>query len=126
MNKLSIEEMEIGGMYGLCLIFWIGAWAIPVGISTSILWSLTGAGYSKLYRRLCCPVILAIAMVIHSHSLIPFISVPLQWGALSLGYGEIDVNDSTGSWLGRHFGKWTRVVWFGILAVAMIPLVIGG
>lgn len=128
--KLLWQDLLIGFIYGLVSYFAIGYWCLLLAGATSILWALGGAGWlgSILWRRLGCPIVLTSAFLFtdmagHDHWL-KIITLPMQFGAFSLGYG-LPSNYypyDQGSWLGKIFGKWTRVVWFSILAVAMTPL----
>jgi hypothetical protein len=124
--NLNKEELVIGYVYGLISCFAIGALGILVACLTTFLWALTGSESKynwKIWRRLVNPWILAMCFVIAHHSWIPLLSIPLSWGTMSLGYGISDsYSDDEGSWLGRKFGSWTRAVWFGLLALTMIPL----
>ena len=72
------------------------AWAaIPI---CAFLWAWTGAGASKLWRRLVVPLIWAACLM----DLRAFLIVPVAFGFLSLGYGIPDDTDE-GSFLGRFF-----------------------
>ena len=79
---------------------------------------------SNAWRRVGCPLVMALAFLgLHGHLLAVAISGGLQYGAMSIGYGTPSTQPpDAGSWLGRKFGENTRLVWFGILALAMIPL----
>ena len=103
MNK---EELLIGFIFGLCFYPVIGLWSIGLAFVSSILWALTGSGKSKLYRRLLIPIIASCLVYLSIKNWHIAISVPLAYGALSLGYGIPD-NTDDGSLIGRFWFKIT-------------------
>lgn len=103
--KLNKQELVIGFLYHIIFLYW-SLWVIPTAFVSSYLWALSGEGQSKIYRRLGCPLLLAIALFLELHNNALFIAVPIAFGFLSLGYGIPDSTDE-GSWLGRFFLKLT-------------------
>ena len=127
--KLNAEELTIGGVFGLCfwpLIHWL---AFPVALCTSLCWAMTGAGMSKLYRRLCVPSIAAVAVLLVTHNVKILLAIPMAFGVLSMGYGIPDQTDK-GSWLGREWlhitqdpfwaNFWTRLTIYVLLAACYV------
>lgn len=131
--KLNHEELLIGFIVGICSWLVIGFWAIPVALVTSFFWAYTGAGASKLYRRLGVPVVISSVCAYFAHTWIPLISVPLAFGVLSIGYGIPTTQPvDEGSWLGRICFGWAngsekladlycRGIIYILLALAFIP-----
>ena len=128
------EDFIAGFAVGQVTMFVWGAWSLAVGVVSGILWVGGGQGWyqTKAWRRVGVPIAVCLPFALSGHLAGSAISFSLQFGAQSLGYGEQDtdrfddagitrINDP-GSWLGRIFGKLTRIVWYLILAVAMIPL----
>ena len=130
MKQLNAEEYLIGSFFSLVFIPVIGMWAVLLAPLQGLLWSLSGAGYSKLFRRLLVPAIPIVVIVIQTGYLGIIFSLPLAFGVLSLGYGIQDSTDK-GSWLGRfwyekypeHANFLTRFTIYFLLAVSYyIPL----
>jgi len=80
--KLNKQELIIGFIYGLVTYFAVGIYCISIAYVTAYFWALTGAGESKLFRRLFNPLILAWCFIFAHHSIVPAISIPLQWGGV--------------------------------------------
>lgn len=124
--KLSFEDFFTGYIYGIASAFMIDwRWAIFVACLSGLLWALGGAGWLGLngWRRFGCPLVLFVACKWHNPSVWPYIGLWLSFAALHIGYGLPSAQPpDAGSWLGRTFGKWTRVVWFVILALATAPM----
>lgn len=107
--KLNKEELLIGFIVGICSWVVISFWAIPVALVTSFFWAYTGAGASKLYRRLGVPALISTACAITTHSWIPLISILPAFGVLSIGYGIPTTQPfDEGSWLGRICFGWAK------------------
>ncbi len=123
--RAIIEDLLAGFIIGLSTWFVIGPWSILIACSTALLWMAGGRGYlsTNLWRRVGVSFIISTTFAVAKHSFIPIISFPLMWGSMAIGYGVPSTQPpDEGSWLGRIFGRWTRVVWYLILGVAMIPL----
>lgn len=104
---LNKEELATGFVFGIC--FWpiIGPLTLLVGTICSFLWALTGSGKSKLYRRLGVPLVPCAAIYLMTYNWHIWISLPLAYGVLSLGYGIPSTQPpDSGSTLGRF---WYRV-----------------
>lgn len=125
------EEFSVGAMFGIAPVFIIGWLAIPSAIICSLFWRLTGAGYSKLFRRLGVPLIIAIEMLVATHSPLALIATAM-FGPLALGYGIPDATDK-GSKLGAFFFRLvkgnekmadflTRLVIGFICALTILPM----
>lgn len=92
----------IGAIVGGLSAIKVGWLALAIAPITSFLWAYTGAGASKLYRRLGVPVLISVACTISVHNLVPLLSIPLAFGVLSIGYGIPSTQPpDEGSWLGR-------------------------
>jgi len=126
MNTAEKEDLIQGACYGLISTLAIGWWGLAIAHLTATLWYLGGRGWlgTNTWRRIGCPLVLCLSFMTHGFSWWIVASFFVQWGALSIGYGIPDVNDPEGSWLGRMFGKYTRLVWCGLVLLAMIPLFI--
>lgn len=104
MKKLNLEELLIGGLFGLLMVVFIGLWALVLSPICALFWALSGAGYSKLFRRLGCPLLACLAIYLVHHQLLIWISLPLSFGVLSIGYGIPSTQPpDTGSSLGRFW-----------------------
>ncbi len=125
----------MGLFFGLFLAvhnLWI---TLLSGLICGILWALSGAGYSKLFRRLGCPFVLLLGHVLFYKSFIPFVSLLPIFGVLSLGYGIPSTQPpDEGSTLGRFFYKLTkkdeflaniltRLTIFLLVVFSLVPLV---
>lgn len=132
-NKLNKSELIVGAIFGLCFypfVHWVALTTAPL---TAVLWALSGAGHSKLYRRLGVPLAASTALFVVKGSPSVFVSVPIAFAVLCLGYGIPDQTDE-GSWLGREWlhitldpfwaNIWTRATIYALLACAFIPAVI--
>lgn len=131
--NLNKEELIIGFIVGISSWLVIGFWAIPVSLVTSFFWAYTGAGASKLYRRLGVPALISGVCSVVTHSWIPLISILPAFGVLSIGYGIPSTQPPDGgSWLGRLC--WTyagfdekraelycRTIIYVLLALTFIP-----
>ena len=109
--KLNREELIYGFCYVSLFLYWIGYWAIPFALLSSFLWALSGSEYKinhKLFRRLGCPLCIAIPLVITTGKWIVLLGVAPAFGALTLGYGIPSLNPpDEGSLLGRFYNKIT-------------------
>lgn len=101
-----------------------GVWSLAVGVVSGILWVGGGQGWlkTKAWRRIGVPMAVCLPFALSEHLLDFVISFPLQCGVQCIGYGVPDINDSEGSWLGRRFGKWARIVWFLLMGLSLVPL----
>lgn len=101
--RLNKEELIIGAVYPLLLtpISTLAMLACPI---SAFLWAYSGAGASKLWRRLAIPTFLSILIFFHRHNGQVFYAVPIAFAFLSIGYGIPSKNDS-GSTLGKFFYK---------------------
>lgn len=128
---MNRNEMVWGAVYALAFIFKIGWVVLFLAPLCAFLWALTGAGYSKLYRRLLVPSIISVTACVILHSWIPMYSIPLNFAVLSLGYGIPDTSD-TGSLLGAliymisatHAELITRSVIVVLLILANLPTIL--
>lgn len=104
--KLNGNELLIGGIYGLCFIFLIGYWAIPVAISSSILWAI-GGRFGHKYRVFGVPICSYGAVISVTHNWWAIVPGVLTGAILSIGYGIPDVIPpfDEGSALGRFWFK---------------------
>jgi hypothetical protein len=85
----------------------IGLWVVPLAIATSFLWALTGSASKynyKLWRRLLVPALACLAVYLVTHNWHIWLSLPLAFGILSIGYGIPDSTDE-GSALGKFWYK---------------------
>ena len=122
--RAILLDMLYGFLYGLVSCVVLGWLGVLVAIVTSLLWCMGGIGVLgyNLWRRIGCPLMLAGSFALADHSLIPVVSGLMQYGAFCIGYGRPSTQPyDKGSWLGRTFA-YPKLVWFGILAVAMVPL----
>ena len=120
-----LEDFIAGFAVGQVTMFVIGAWSLLLGAITGLLWVAGGRGWlgTNLWRRVGISFIISTTFAVAKHSFLPLIAFPLMWGSMAIGYGTPSTQPpDAGSWLGRIFGKWTRVAWFIILAIAMLPL----
>ena len=104
--KLNKEELTIGFIFGIS--FWpiLGLFSVLLALATSYLWALSGAeGHDKIWRRVGVPFLACLAVFIVRHSWHIWVSLPLAYAVLSLGYGIPDSGDK-GSWLGQ---KWFNI-----------------
>ena len=101
--RFNKEELLIGAIYPLLLIpiSTLTMLACPI---SAFLWAYSGAGASKLYRRLAIPALIALIIYLVDHNVRVFYAVPISFAALTLGYGIPDSTDE-GSFLGRIFYK---------------------
>ena len=85
---LNKNELIIGFLFALPFVFIIGFLALAIAPLTSILWALSGMnGQPKIWRRLGVPFVVCLAVFLLKHHWQAWISLPLAFGALSLGYG---------------------------------------
>jgi hypothetical protein len=131
LKKLNTEEIIIGFIFGLTFVGVIGWWAVLMAFVTSLFWALTGAGYSKLFRRVGVPLVACLAVALVKQYYLVFISLPLAFAVLSIGYGIPSPNDA-GSPLGQFFyalnpdnaNILTRGTIYLLLALAFFPLLL--
>jgi hypothetical protein len=123
--RAIIEDFLIGFIFAQVSYLVIGLWSVPIGVISGILWTLGGRGYmgTKAWRRYGVPLAICLPFAFTGHCIGALISLVAQYGVHCVGYGEIDVNDTEGSWLGRHFGSYTRLVWWGLMVLALFPLI---
>lgn len=126
--RVIIEDLISGFVVGLVTFFVIGWWSLLIGVLCGVLWVLGGVGWlqTKLWRRLGVPIVVCLSSALKGHLIGALITLPLMFGALCIGYGEESVGPpyDAGSWLGREFRRYTRLVWYIILAISMLPLAI--
>jgi len=131
LKRLNREELLIGLIFGLCFLGVIGWWAVLLAFITSLLWALTGAGYSKLLRRVGVPLAACLFVALVRQYYPIFVSLPLAMIPLSLGYGIPSQNDA-GSPLGRFWYSlnpanadvFTRATIYILLWLAFFPLLL--
>src|SRR3990167_2038446 len=87
MKELNKNELLVGFVFGLSFWCVLGAWAVPLALVTSLGWALTGAGYSKLYRRFAVPALPCILVIILHQYYCVLLSYPLAVAMLHIGYG---------------------------------------
>ena len=127
MIRLNHEELLIGFIYGLISCFAVGFYGVFIAAGCSFLWALGGAGWlgTNMWRRIGCPLLMFGAFKWQNPSSWSWLGLALSIAALCTGYGEPSTQPpDEGSWLGRRFGRWTRPVWFLILALATAPMFI--
>lgn len=126
MNKAMLYDILYGALFGLISAPFIGWLSIPVSVASALLWMLGGIGWlgTAMWRKAGCPVALCGAIFIYRHEWPCVVAGILQHLVFRIGYGVPDMNDPEGSWLGRKFGKHTRLVWFGLLGLASLPLLL--
>lgn len=131
MDKAMWEDLASGFVYGLASLAVVPWWAaLLVACVCAAFWMLGGIGWkgTNAWRRFFMPSLLCGVFMGHTlphmwpRMLGPLVSLPLQIAALCQGYSVPDVNQTKASWLGTHFGKWARVVWFALLGLAMVPM----
>lgn len=122
---LNKEEMFIAIILtAISSVFPYMILAIPV---CAFFWAITGAGESKLWRRLGVPTIWAMTYL----NWWVLLLVPISFGFLSLGYGIPSLLDE-GSWLGKiawnitgHNSLWANILTRGIIYTgAVLPFII--
>lgn len=130
--KLLKGDLIQGFIYGLFACIFIGFWGILMGVVCALLWALGGQGFLgfNAWRRQLMPFTMVVTLAHHNWADVSHFQVFLytaayfmQWGALSIGYGTPDATDK-GSFLGRIFGNYSRVVWWIILLIAMSPMTV--
>lgn len=132
MKTLNENEIWWGFIYASAFVLKMGLMAIPLIPICAYLWAISGAGASKLYRRLGVPTTTSVLSAVLLQSYQPLYSIPLAFAVLSIGYGIPDVNDPYGSWLGyqaykisyKHAELITRSIIVGLLIVANIPTIL--
>ena len=82
---------------------------MPLSIATGLLWSIGGA-YKKVFRRVGCALLPCLVVFAIFQKWQVFISFPLAWAVLSIGYGTVTYDPNkpgvitdAGSFLGRFF-----------------------
>lgn len=134
-NALKSDYLQ-GFIYGMLLMLSVTHWwGLLFSAITAWLWAAGGVGWKGWngWRRWLMPFFTFMVIDAFHESVglsstqmsIALIGMGLQMGVLCIGYGVPDANDSKGSALGRIFGPFTRVVWWGILLIAMIPTFMG-
>lgn len=101
MNELNKNEILWGFCYAIAFWWKIGWVALCLAPICAYWWAISGAGESKLWRRLAVPFLTSASSAILLQSYQPLWSIPTSFAVLSLGYGIPDFNDPNGSWLGR-------------------------
>lgn len=108
MRPLNRNEVLVGAVFGWAMIFFIGFWALPLGLVTGLLWAIGGAGYGKGWRRFGVPAVAALFWmlsglpILHSAA-----TIPGAIAILSIGYGIPSTQPpDEGSALGRF---WYRI-----------------
>lgn len=125
MENVILEDFFYGFAIAQVTAFVWGAWSLAVGVVSGICWVGGGQGWlgTKAWRRIGVPILVSLPFGLLGHALGCGISGSLQMLWHTVGYGEPSSNPpDEGSWLGRIFGKWTRLVWFLILGLTLIPL----
>lgn len=105
----------------------IGPWSLLIGLFSGIAWVAGGQGWlgTKGWRRIGVPLLVCLPFALSGHILGAVISGFGQFGVHCIGYGEPSTQPpDIGSWLGRIFGQYTRLVWFILLVITLIPLVL--
>lgn len=107
---LNKEELLWGFIYGICFIFFMGWWAIPVSIVSAILWAL-GGRYGHSIRVFGVPIVVYGVLFLVTKHLSCITSGILTGLTLSIGYGQVTFDSGMniideGSALGRF--------WYGI------------
>lgn len=113
--KLNKEELIVASILTvLAAKFPLTIIAVPI---CAFFWAETGAGASKLWRRLGVPTIWAMSYL----NWYAFLLVPISFGFLTLGYGIPSLLDE-GSWLGKIAWKLTgyNVLWSNIITRGII------
>ena len=127
---LNKEEMVWGASFGIAFFGVVGWLAIPQAILCAYLWALSGAGESKLFRRFGCPLIVSLTAYIVSKDVWVWVSLPIAFGILSLGYGipsqmPYDEGSTLGKFWNRisqkHANLLTRSTIVVLLILAYIP-----
>ena len=101
------DEIVIGFLIGIGLIFIIGFWAILLGLATGVLYRMGGMGVwqTKAWRRIGVPVLIAGALW-NLPLLARIISGLVTFGLLTIGYGTRTLNqDGTLQDEGSPFGN---------------------
>ena len=107
--KLNREETILGTIVAYGITFWIGWIAIPMAFISGFCWSLSGAGESKLWRRLGVPAIIVVQIALKTHFWWCLASIPVGWLVLCIGYGTPSLQPpDSGSALGRFYWKLTK------------------
>ena len=106
MNKLNKEEFIVGTVVALTATFWTGWFSIPLALVAGFFWALSGAGESKLFRRLGVPAIIVVQIALKTQFWWCMLSIPAAWGVLTIGYGTPEGDDNP-SFLGEFFWKLT-------------------
>ena len=138
--KLNTNEALVGDLYGLFFAIKVGWWAVPLSIACGILWSMGGT-VNKAYRRVGCSLLPVLVVFIHSQdgtgtlNLWPWLSFPLAYAVLCIGYGMPSSQPyDEGSALGRFWDRvfvlssdywanfFTRATIYFLLALAFIPV----
>lgn len=122
---LNREEMVIAVL--LTVIAAVFPYAILAAPVCAFFWAITGAGESKLWRRLGVPTIWAMTYL----NWWAFLLVPVSFAFLTIGYGIPSLLDE-GSWLGKiawnisgHNSLWANVITRGIIyGGAVLPFLI--
>ena len=109
-KNLNNEELIIGAIFPLVFIHWIGWWEILAVQLSALFWALSGSeGFSKGWRRLGCPLVVASCIFFNTHNPKVFFAIPFAFASLSIGYGTPTTQPlDSGSALGRFWFKRTR------------------
>lgn len=100
---LNESELLVGFLLTLCLTSFMGVWGLVALIICPLLYALSGMkGQDKVWRRLVMPIVWACAILAHTHHWTILLAIPCSYGALTIGYGIIDLQDK-GSALGNFY-----------------------
>ncbi len=101
----NIEEACVGGMVGAAFCYILGWWSLLTIPACAVLWWLGGAdGFSKGWRRVGVPIVLALFLSIALRSFWPVLGGCIMFPVLTIGYGLPSYGDA-GSPLGRFVCK---------------------
>lgn len=131
--KLNKNELTIGLVVGGLSVVKTGWFSVPIALACSFMWAYTGAGASKLCRRLGVPSLIAGATALAKDNPVALLSILPAFAVLSMGYGIPTTKPyDEGSWLGRICYKlsnsnedlaefYCRSALYVLLAISFIP-----
>ena len=62
--KLNKEELALGTIFLIAFVLFIKPIYWLYAIPSALLWAATGAGHSKAFRRIGCPLLLMLALIL--------------------------------------------------------------